>query len=130
MNDLESRQGDSSFKTSFKYRFGDHNANQTDKDGSHDDELNFDLTRVEGNQTISTKNSRSVKHVSFKTDNESPDKRLGGSMKTIEEEDSGAFDKIDKFKSPASSSNKQPRNSDSMMPQSDLKDLALVLNEI
>ena len=47
-------------------------------------------------------------------------------MKTIEEEISGEFDKI---RSPGQGSNK-PRNSDSLMPQSDLRDLALVLNEI
>ena len=43
----------------------------------------------------------------------SPDERkLGGSMKTIEEEISGEFDKI---RSPGQGSNK-PRNSDSLMP--------------
>lgn len=54
------------------------------------------MTRVEPNQTISTKNSKSTKHVSFKSEIEkSPSsKKLGGSMKTIEEEISGEFDKM------------------------------------
>ena len=71
-----------------------------------------------------------MKHVSFKSDNESPQtKKPAGSMRTIEEENSGEFDKV---RSPgiALSATKKKQGQDNMVPESDLRDLALVLNEI
>ena len=131
LNDLDSRAGDS-FKNSMKTRFGaDGHQTLNDRESVGGEEINFELTRAGEtgfhNNTISTKNSKSVKHVSFKSDNEasSPQskKMMGGSMKTIEEETSGDFDKV---KSPAATGS----NKKTDMPESDLRDLALVLNEI
>lgn len=92
-------------------------------DDSTGREIQFDLTRVADGPhlTTSTKNSKSVKHVSFKQELESPEQQQRPS-------DSHSGSSPGKNMSGSSSPSK--KKSGEMMPQSDLQELAMVLGEI
>lgn len=67
MNEVDFRGESFNNASTIKTRQGDgNNIVIHDTDGSTGREIDFDLTRVDGNQTTSTKNNKSIKHVSFK----------------------------------------------------------------